>query len=422
MTLVEGELTRKNVERARSHAEFEKRGETELKLVPTNPEQFIALCKEESLAIEQLYLSTPHDEFSLRVRQEESKDGLIYTATLKDRGELVDGALKRTEITTPISEAAYARYKEMELPGVTKQRTTLLDGVTVDFYTDSDTPVVVEVEHTDADVRGYLVKIVSEMSGSELINESHNPSLTAEQMAFKTVSSERIQKPESLDAFTQRVFAEMVAHYVSGKQQVVVSLAGMSGSGKSTVTKALQEQAVAYYGEALRPIVLSTDDYHFGKTLLETRHGAPYAEWDAAKTYDTTLLAEDVRLLMEGYPIAKRRFDFSTEEPAIEQTVHQPSPFIIIEGLYAGSKDLEEVRDLHFKLPTSIATSIGRDARRLLIEDRANDAFPTPEDRFRYQMEVALPAYLDQESPRRRGFSACARPMAERAFMLERLG
>lgn len=98
----------------------------------------------------------------------------------------------------------------------------------------------------------------------------------------------------------------------------------------------------------------------------------------------------------------------------------QRSPFVIIEGVHVSSPELNEVRDLHFELPTSPSDSIGRDNRRLIIDDRANHAFPTAPDRYRYQIEQAYPAYLAMraEFPKPKGFSGCARPLASRAFAL----
>ena len=212
----------------------------------------------------------------------------------------------------------------------------------------------------------------------------------------------------------------MIAQYVTGKKQVVTGLTGMSGAGKTTVTKAISEKMKALIGEDYAPLVVSTDDYHFGKAYLEKAYGAPWTEWDDPRTYNTAELASDLVLMAEGQSLIRRHFDFTTEEPVFDNEV-PPAAFVIIEGLYAGSKDLEDVRDLHFNLPTSVATSIGRDIRRLVIENRANRVFPTPESRLKYQLETALPLFLEQEQPRKKGFSASVRPMASRAFMLERI-
>jgi|GEM_PF-1743977 len=420
MSLVEKEVTLKNVEQARRNPEFEKRQEIEHKLVPVRPEILTWLYKENAEPIEQIYLSNPGDEFSLRVRRIGTGATERFTATLKDRGEIVDGALRRTEVETAISPELFHYYQAMGLPRLSKSRAVIADGVHVDFYENNTTPAIVEVEHADAELRSETVALVEELGGP-LVNQSDNVAITNEALAHQQYAERSLEKvprkPESLDAFTHRVLGEMIAQYTIGKNQVVVGLTGMSGSGKTTVTRGLQERIVELFGESYAPIVVSTDDYHFGKTALEARYGAPYTEWDSPKTYNTEELAADLALLAEGHPLIKRHFDFETEEPVFDEEV-APSPFVIVEGLYASSKDLHNVRDLHFELPTSIATSVGRDIRRLIIENRANRVFPTPESRLKYQIETALPLYLEQGKPERKAFSASVRPLAERAFML----
>ena len=420
MSLVEKEITMKNIEQARSHSEFEKRRETEQKLIPTRPDIFQKLFYEHAVPIEQLYLSSPLDEFSLRLRQTTYPDHTVYKATQKDRGTIVNAALERTEIDVEISKETYEYYAAKDLPMVQKRRYDLAEGVSIDFYDRELAPVVIEVERHDPAERAELIHLLETIAHSLLTDYSSDPALTNEAIAYAYRPEYRTQTPESLDAFSAKVTREMVARYVAGKNQVVVGLTGMSGSGKTTVTRAIEAQLVEAFGEAYRPIVLSTDDYHFGKAKLEETYGAPYSEWDSPLTYNTAELATDLALLAEGTSVLKRHFNFETEEPDYDNFV-EPSPFVIIEGLYAGSKDLTGVRDLHFELPTSIATSVGRDVRRLVIEDRANRAFPTPESRLKYQIETALPLYLSQERPQRNTFNASMRPLGERAVMLARL-
>lgn len=422
MVLVEKELTQKNVERARSHVEFEKRAEVEKKLVPSHPELLVSLFKPASYPVEQIYLNeTADEEFSVRVRASYKPEGTVYTATAKDPGEIIMGTLRRTEIEKSISKEAFEFYANRNLPRVRKLRTDVMDGVSVDFFDDPDYPIVIEVEHAEPEERMRLIELIKSTTGSDLIDQTDNPALRNEAIALRASGPMEQEKPrETLDEFSTRVVKEMLAHYAIGKRHVVVGLTGMSGSGKTTVTKALQEQIVELYGEAYRPIIISTDDYHRGKTALELAYGAPYTEWDSPNTYDTKALARDLETLKLGEPIVRRHFSFETEEPVIDRPI-QPSPFVIIEGLYAGSKDLNESRDLHFELPTGLATCIGRDIRRLIIEGRANRAFPTPEARLAHLIENAIPTYLAQGRPERKPFNASARILPERAHLLERL-
>ena len=420
MSLVEKELTMKNVERANLSPEFISSRERERKFIATSPWPSEFLFRHQAEPIEQIYLSSPEDEFSLRVRCVYKPEGNEYSATLKDAGEVIEGARDRLEVSTPISQEAYELYaSKPNLARVHKLRAEVHEGLTVDFIDGLDHPVF-EVEHNDPSVRDLLTNAMTTLVNGEVLETTGEKEYDNEEIAYRLSGIERKNAPESLDSFTRRVLGEMIAHYVAGKNQVVVGLTGMSGSGKTTVTKALQERIAELYGEEFTPIVISTDDYHSGKTKLEEMYGAPYTEWDDAKTYNTEELAFDLTQLAEGVPIIKRHFDFDTEEPAFDEEL-PVSPFVILEGLYAGSKDLETVRDLHFELPTSMATSIGRDVRRLIIDNRKNRAFPTAASRLRYQIETAAPTYTNQEMPARKGFSASSRALADRAFMLAKL-
>lgn len=423
MTYVEKEFTAKKFEQAHNNPEFMKRREKETKLIATQPERLEHLFKAQGKHIEQTYLSTPYDEFSLRVRKTETDSGFEYTGTLKDRGEVVDGARDRLEINVPISEATYAFYKNRpQFPEVRKVRTVIegSDEIVIDFFEDTNLQVV-EIEHNDPAKRAELTTLMQSYAHNSLVDMTGTFSLDNEAIAHRLAGSEFAQPPEPLDHFVNRVTEEMVAQYVTGKNKVIVTLPGMSGSGKTTVTRAIHEKIVEALGEAYAPHIISTDDYHFGKKKLEATYGSPWTEWDDPRTYNTEELAHDLQLAIEGSTIIKRHFDFASEEQVCDEEVTLTSPFILVEGLYAGSKDLKEVRHLQFELPTGIATSIGRDVRRLLIENRANRVFPTPESRLQYQLETAVPLYLNQEKPTRNSFSASTRVLADRAFLLARL-
>lgn len=422
MSNTQEQLTYKNIERAYNHPDLLNYRETESKLFVTQPEAF-AQFRDQAVTIEQVYLSTPEDEFSLRVRKEYLPDGPRFSAQLKDRGLVVNGSLERTEIPVlDLSKEAFEYYaNNPKFTPLVQHRAYITPEMSIDFIDHFNKPVI-EVETNDPQRRAELLEqldgLAENVTASKLADKEHIAHTIRH--PEKAPTYERERAGESLDEFSNRVLKEMIAHYVSGKDRVVVGLTGMSGSGKTTVTRLIQEKVVEYFGESFRPLVLSTDDYHRGKTKLDAVHGAPWTAWDDPLTYDTAELARDLTLMRQGHSLIRRHFDFETEEPAFDEEV-PAAPFVVVEGLYAGSKDLDEVRDLHFELPSSIATSVGRDIRRLVIENRANRVFPTPESRLKYQLEVALPLYLEQERPNRNSFSACARPMAERAFMLEAL-
>ena len=416
MSLVEKDITRNNIELARNNPEFQKRREREETLVAPSPE-FLDAFRSMAIPYESVYISHPDEEFSLRVRAEYTPEGTAYTAALKDEGEMSGAALDRLEVSTELSKEAYDYYAQnIQFPSVKFLRAKPLEGLAIDFIDGIEMPQV-EYESLLGDEAPAFVQTLK----NSLINMSQDRNVRKEVIAHRLHSKETLQPSnETIEAFAHRVFNDMIATYTMGHKQVVVGMSGMSGSGKSTAVRALQEQFSETFGDEFTPIVLSSDDYHRGKKWLEETHGAPWTNWDDARVYDTAELADDITRLAKGQPIMRKHFDFLTEEVIYDEEI-TPQPFVIVEGLYAASPDLKEVRHLHYEVPTGIATSVGRDVRRLVLENRANGSIATPEARLRYQLEVALPTYLDQEKPNRNSFAAYCRPLAERAFMLEKL-
>lgn len=414
-------ITDKNIELTKNSSELQKRIEKEWKLVITDPTT-VERYKSTAYPIEQLYLSAPHDEFSLRLRRSTTEAGPTFTATIKDRGEVVGSLLQRVEGETPITEEAFAYYqRDPSVVRLHKLRAEPTPGITIDYF-EGDMAPLMEVEGKDP---AGLLENFARTGNMDIIrsarNETESHHATNEAIAYRLSGQERIEAPENVEAFMQRVVEEMVARYVTGKNTVIVGLSGMSGSGKSTIAEGIRKEIETLYGKEFSPIIVSTDDYHRGKQWLEKTYGAPWTNWDDARVYNTPELAADLALYQQGVPLQKRHFDFASEERVYDGELPK-SPFVIVEGLFAGSEDLETVRDAHFNIPVGNATAIGRDVRRLVIENRANAAFPTPEARLRYQIETALPTYLEHSRPGGiNSFSASSRPLAARAFMLERL-
>lgn len=420
MSLVESELTKNNVEQARNNPEFQKRNEREETLVATTPD-FLDAFRASTQPHESTYLSHPDEEFSLRVRAKYTPEGITYVGTLKDEGYMDETAKNRLEINTPISKETYDLYKNQEqFPDVRFLRAEPLPGLSVDYIEGKDLPQL-EYESKKGSTEPTFVTALR----SGLVDMSAEKSVRKETIAHELYGQKygkETLKPtgETIEAFAERVMENVVATYTLGHNQVVVGISGMSGSGKSTAVRALKEQLAAKFGDEFDPIVLSSDDYHRGKKWLEETYGAPWTNWDDPRVYNTAELAEDITRLGQGEPILRKHFDFATEEVVYDEEI-QPKPFIIVEGLFADSTDLKDVRQLHYEVPTGIATSVGRDVRRLVLENRANGSIATPEARLRYQLEVALPTYLEQQRPTRNSFNAYCRPLAQRAFMLEKL-
>ncbi len=417
MSSVEKYMTQNNIELMRQHPEFLKRRESERKFIASSPE-LLEGFRAGAVPIEQIYLSNPQDEFSLRVRAKHTAHGTEYTATLKDEGNIVDGQLERLEVETAISAETYDYYaSQPDLASIKKLRAEPYPGFTIDYIEKLDSPLA-EIEQRDDPYPAYIQALTS-----ELVDVTGDPLFLNETLAhtLRDIKSERDNTtPETLDVFVRRVAHDILTHYRLGYKHIVTGISGMSGSGKSSVVAELSRQLEEHFGPEFKPTILSTDDYHKGRIHLEETYGAPWENWDDERVYDTELMASDIARLLNGETIHHRHFDFASEETVIDDPVVL-RPLIIVEGIVAGSPDLQDIRQLHFEVPTSRATSIGRDVRRLVLENRVNGSIGSPEARLKYQLETALPTYQGQERPTRNHYSSCARPLAERAFILDGL-
>jgi uridine kinase len=385
-----------------SNPEFERIGylEVERKFVPRSPELF-EHYKSDTISITQAYLSAPTDDYSLRLRKVIDGQNTTYSATLKSRGDHTPNGLARMEIDVPIAGATFDYYMDTQPAMLHKQRAEPLPGVTIDWIDGSNTPIV-EIENIG---HNEMAAQFLSLMEDELIDRTGQPDADNEALAY-ALSGITYEATQPIDV--KSILEDVAAYQRAGYEHIVLGIAGRSGSGKTTLASQLDNNL--RHMLHTQPLRLSTDDYHVGRQHLEATYGAPWSNWEAAEVYDTKALAEDIKQLKAGQPIKARHFDFTTEETVFGHTL-APSNVIIVEGIHAGSPDLASVRQMFYDVKTPLATSLGRDIKRLLTTDRQNDSIRSPEDRLRYIIETGEPTYQSIEHPRRNSFSASVRPL-----------
>jgi uridine kinase len=105
----------------------------------------------------------------------------------------------------------------------------------------------------------------------------------------------------------------------------VIGIAGPSGSGKSTLARLVAERLPG--GAVIFPL----DAYY-----IDQRGVAEEAiNVDIPDAFDYHLIIEQLRQLAGGVPIQQPIYDYATHQRARVRRAVQPSPFLIIEGLYA---------------------------------------------------------------------------------------
>ena len=111
------------------------------------------------------------------------------------------------------------------------------------------------------------------------------------------------------------------------KTVLVIGLAGGTGSGKTTVSEAVQRAA----GQA-RVAVLPQDAYYRAQTELapELRKKTNY---DEPSAFDTELLVAHLDALLRGEAVERPVYDFAADDRA-EATVRlHPQPVVVVEGI-----------------------------------------------------------------------------------------
>ncbi|WP_419881480.1 uridine kinase [Peribacillus sp. B-H-3] len=123
-----------------------------------------------------------------------------------------------------------------------------------------------------------------------------------------------------------------------GNKPVVIGVAGGSGSGKTSVTRAIFE---SFKGHS---ILMIEQDYYY-----KDQSDLPYEErlktnYDHPLAFDNDLLIEHIHKLLKYEPIEKPVYDYSIHTRAEEIITVDPKEVIILEGILI--LEDERLRDL----------------------------------------------------------------------------
>lgn len=109
--------------------------------------------------------------------------------------------------------------------------------------------------------------------------------------------------------------------------RILIGLAGGTGSGKTTVVRAIAE----FFGED-ELTVLQQDSYYLPHPELPLERRARI-NYDHPSAFDIDLVIEHVQALLAGTPIRKPIYDFVTHSRKEETVLVSPSPVILLEGI-----------------------------------------------------------------------------------------
>ncbi len=176
-------------------------------------------------------------------------------------------------------------------------------------------------------------------------------------------------------------------------RNILIGLAGGSGSGKTTVTRVLKTR----FGEG-EVTVLEQDHYYRrppGHLSLEERARINY---DHPSAFDEELLVEHVTALLAGRAIDRPCYDFVHHTRGPESVPVRPSHVIILEGiLVLENERLRELMDIKLFVDTDADVRILRRLERD-VKDRGR----TVESVISQYLGVVRPMHLQFVEPSKR--------------------
>ena len=110
---------------------------------------------------------------------------------------------------------------------------------------------------------------------------------------------------------------------------LVIGIGGGTGSGKTTVARVLCERCAP-----LAVSLLDLDSYYHDRSHLSIEERA-CVNYDEPYAIDHDLLSSHLNELLCGRVVQKPRYLFSTHTRSREVDVVEPTPIIIVEGLFA---------------------------------------------------------------------------------------
>lgn len=374
----------------------------EFEHLPTETEQtFIALfpehlneLRDNAGTIQQYYLSGNSEPCDLRLREIVATDGSIrYEAGIKGNERLEPDGRVRDELVDgiEIDKEVFDYYTaSANLPVDRKLRARFNAHVVIDFHEDG-----VRIETEDPIARNAFF---DQMGGSEhfmeVTGDRSAKSRWRAEKQYRTENGGRESFPAPAEFDTDAAIATILQSRMQLVQPLVVAIGGRSGSGKSTVIQTMRLK-LAELG--LTTDVISTDDYHRGKTWLEAHNnGEPWERWDDEIVYNLNALSEDLAAYKERLHIPRIHMDFVSQEPHVSGAI-APVDVLLVEGIYANSLEISQRTDIEFELPTTLATCVWR---RMLRDAKERPQFADYTKSLHYILTQAEPAYRAQKAKR----------------------
>jgi len=144
---------------------------------------------------------------------------------------------------------------------------------------------------------------------------------------------------------------------------IVIGVAGGTGSGKTTVTRAVKERFGA------DEVVLIEQDFYYKANAHLPFEERCKVNYDHPDAFDTDLLVDHVRRLVAGKPIEKPIYDFVNHTRKADTIEVRPAHVIILEGiLVLESARLRDLMDIKIFVDTESDVRVLRRLKRDMTE------------------------------------------------------
>lgn len=173
------------------------------------------------------------------------------------------------------------------------------------------------------------------------------------------------------------------------RRPLVIGIAGGSGSGKTTIARAmLEEVGVEHCAHILH------DSYYRDLSHLEFEERAK-VNYDHPDSLETELLVEHLHALIHGATVEIPRYDFARHNRLRDTVTVEPRPVILIEGvLVLADADLRALMNLKIFVDTDPDL---RFMRRL--ERDMNDRGRTLESVYEQYLGTVRPMHIEHVEP-----------------------
>lgn len=113
------------------------------------------------------------------------------------------------------------------------------------------------------------------------------------------------------------------------QKPLMIGIAGGSGSGKTTITRKIQEQC-----KDVSILMFQLDHYYRDLAHLEPSEREK-VNFDHPDALEMDLLAKHVELLAQGKPIERPTYEFASHTRSSKVAQLQPTQVVIIDGIFA---------------------------------------------------------------------------------------